>query len=205
MIIAQNGILSEDFVSMQESLKPDIAIEVGAHAAEFSVEMAKRFGVKAIAFEANTVVYNRHKHNNSDLVSYLNYAVSDRDGIVYLNVHEDMLAGNNSIKQRANHQNIATIEVQAYRLDTYFADYDFANACLWIDVEGANREVLTGAIETLKRCSSIFIETEDFSYWEDQWLTNDVISFLEEQGFQVLGSERVYEKQKNIIFVKKEQ
>lgn len=204
MIIPGNGKLSQTFVGLQEAMKPDYAIEVGAHAAEFSIEMANRFGIKAKAFEANLDVFNKYSESvNSALVDYVNYAISNNDGIVSFNIHHNPMAGDNSIKKRSNIAISRSYEIQAYKLDTYFKEYDFKNACLWIDVEGANKEVLTGAIETLKRCSSIFIETEDIGFWQDQWLTKDVQEFLESQGFEKVAHENVYSMQKNIIFIRK--
>lgn len=204
MIIPGNGQLSRTFINMQEAMRPDYAIEVGAHAAEFSVEMANKFGIKAKAFEANIDVYNKYsKAVQSNLVDYVNCAISDSDGAVSFNIHHSEMAGDNSIKKRSNIKILKSYDVQAYSLDSYFKDYDFAKACLWIDVEGANKEVLSGAIETLKRCSSIFIETEDIGFWQEQWLTKDVQDFLENQGFEKIAHENVYSMQKNIIFRRK--
>jgi hypothetical protein len=61
---------------------------------------------------------------------------------------------------------------------------------------------LTGAEETLKKAHSIFIETEDYPHWENQWLTLDVVKFLNSHGFMILDHETVYGTQHNIIFVR---
>jgi FkbM family methyltransferase len=205
MIIDKNGNLSEVFVNLQEAIAPDYAIEVGAHGAEFSSAMADRFGIKSTAFEAGLDVFSRYKDRvASNLVSYINAAIFDVDGTVTFNVNVSEFIGNSSIKKRNGAEPIKSVRVAAHKLDTYFKDYDFSNACLWIDVEGANREVLLGGTETLKRVSSIFIETEDQDFWEDQWLTEDVVSFLDSNGFKKIAEENVYTAQKNIIFIKKE-
>jgi FkbM family methyltransferase len=205
MIIDKNGTLSEVFVNLQETILPDYAIEVGAHGAEFSSEMADRFKINSTAFEAGLDVFSRYKDKiTSDLVSYVHAAIFDVDGTVTFNVNVSEFIGNSSIKKRNGAEPVKSVEVSAYKLDTYFKDYNFNNACLWIDVEGANREVLSGGTETLKRVSSIFIETEDQEFWEDQWLTEDVVSFLDINGFKKIAEENVYTAQKNIIFVKKE-
>jgi FkbM family methyltransferase len=206
MIIYGNGDLSEEFFKMQKDLKPDYAIEVGAHAAEFSVNISKQLEIKATAFEAGPEIYNLYKNQiNNALVDYINYAASNIDGEVDFMIHYDALHGNNSILKRNGYEEMKkTHKVRSYRLDTYFKDIEFKNACLWIDVEGANKNVLLGGVETLKRVSSIFIETEDISYWDNQWLTSDVIEFLNTQGFVLKSSEKIYEAQQNLIFIKKE-
>lgn len=202
MIIPGNGSLSDKFFELQKTISPDYAIEIGAHAAEFSVAMSKELGVMTTAFEANPVVFDKFRHINSDLLNYVHYAIWDKNEPMNLNIHAFIYAGDNSLKIRQNAQIIKQYLVPAYTLDTYFKNVTFKNAALWVDVEGANREVLSGAVETLKRCSSIFIETEDFGFWKDQWLTEDVVLFLESQGFKAIDMENVYSKQKNIIFVR---
>jgi FkbM family methyltransferase len=204
MIIDDNGILSEQFFIMQKDINPDYSIEVGAHAAEFSVEISNNLGINAVAFEAGSAVYEKFKDQvSNDLVKYLNYAISDKDGFETFTVAHDEYRGNNSIIPRTDKANIKTENVKSYRLDTYFKDANFKNACLWIDVEGANEKVLTGAVETLKRVSSIFIETEDYPHWQDGWLTLDVVKFLNSHGFTVLDHETIWQTQHNIIFIKK--
>jgi FkbM family methyltransferase len=203
LVIPGNGVLSEKFLTMQEIYRPDYAIEVGAHAAEFSVAISSNFGIKATAFEAGSLVYNTYKDSiNSELVSYLNYAISDIDGTVSFKVEQDEMHGNSGIVKRNGTDPISENNVQSHRLDTYFKNVDFQNACLWVDVEGASRQVLSAGVETLRRVSSVFIETEDHPFWEDQWLTLDVVKFLNIQGFVLEDDEKVYTDQRNLIFVR---
>jgi FkbM family methyltransferase len=204
LVIFGNGDLSNKFIQMQDFLLPDYAIEVGAHAAEFSVAISRKLEIDAVAFEAGKLIYEKFKDEvTGGLVQYLNYAISDKDGTETFTVNQDDYYGNNSILIRNDMTPIKAEYVKSYRLDTYFKDVDFENACLWIDVEGANKQVLTGAQETLKRVSSIFIETEDYPYWKDQWLTLDVVKFLNSQDFILVDSERVYSAQQNIIFIRR--
>lgn len=202
--IPRNGFLQQKFFEMQLQENPDYVIEVGAHAAEFSITMANHLGVKSTAFEANVEVFKNFKDAiDSELVSYVNFAVSHKSELVTLKVHRNPLDGNNSIKHRIDSQIIEEYTVQAYSLDEYFKEFGFVSAALWIDAEGCNREVLIGAKETLKRCRTVFIETEDVAFWDDQWLTSDVESFLNSSGFEKIAEEPVYSQQKNIIFRKK--
>ena len=206
MIIKDNGELSEQFIELQKHLNPDFAIEVGAHEASFSRSISDLLNIGSVAFEANPDVYNHFKDSITDeRIQYLNYAVSDVSRVITFHTHTSELAGNNSIKNRIGHNSIKEQEVLAYTLDDFVKEFDieFNNLVLWIDCEGANREVLTGSVDTLKRCSSIFIETEDKLYWEDQWLTEDVVDFLDSQGFSVQKSEDIYQAQKNIIFIRR--
>jgi FkbM family methyltransferase len=202
MLIDKNGTLSDRFVNLQKRTRPDFSIEIGAHAAEFSNYMASNFKIPAIAFEAGKDIYEKYKNTLEPLVSYVHCAISDFNGVATFFVHDDPLLGNNGIKRVAFTESHADSEVLCYKLDTQLKDSDFKNACLWIDVEGANREVLSGAKEVLSKVSSIFIETEDSPIWKDQWLTEDVTRFLAKFGFRNTHSEKVYSRQRNLIFVK---
>jgi FkbM family methyltransferase len=203
VLIDDNGTLPDIFVNMQKDLVPDFSIEIGAHAAEFSNYMASEFKIPAVAFEAGIDIYEKYKNTVDPLVSYVNCAISDIDGTATFFVHDAPLLGNNGIKRVAFTESYANSQVPCYKLDTYLKGYDFKNACLWMDVEGANREVLLGAKKVLSKVSSIFIETEDQPVWKEQWLTEDVIRFLTELGFINTHSEKVYNKQRNPIFTKR--
>jgi FkbM family methyltransferase len=204
MIIPGNGELSEQFFEMQKEIGPDYCIELGAHAAEFSSSISKELNIPATAFEAGPEIYELYKDQiNNSLVDYVNYAASDIDGEIDFMIHEDAVHGNNSTLKRNGYEEMKKVHrVKSYKIDTYFKDIEFENACLWIDVEGANKNVLLGGAETLKRVSSIFIETEDIPYWGDQWLTLDVVSFLNSHDFVLKNSEKVYGTQQNLIFTK---
>lgn len=204
MIIDDNGKLSNIFFNLQKYLKPEISIEIGAHAAEFSIGMKERLDTKPIAFEASELIFNNFKDKIfSNGVDYINAAISDFDGTMFFYVHEDEYHGNNSTLIRKDAPIKNRTLVNCYKLDSYLLNRDFSSMCLWIDVEGANKQVLQGSIESLKKTNSIFIETEDLEYWEDQWLTGDVVEFLNSQGFIQVASEKVYDAQQNIIFIRK--
>lgn len=206
LIAHGNGLSSRTFFEMQKKLNPDYVIEVGAHAAEFSLSMSEEFKVPGVAFEASPEIYEKFKNNfRHSSINYLNYAISDIDGEEVFMVHQNPLDGNNSILQRNGTVSILiSHKVKSYRLDSYLENVSFNSACLWVDVEGANQKVLLGAEKTLDRVSSVFIETEDYAYWEDQWLTMDVVKFLNSHDFILVDSEKIYSEQQNLIFIKKE-
>jgi len=196
------------FSQIQNILKPDYIIEVGAHAAEFSIAVSNMLMINGVAFEANQFVYNRYYSDvtKNGLISYLNYAVSESDGEVTIKVSTDKYAGNNSIKNIINKYIHITDEylVKSVCLNNFLRNTIFNKASMWIDVEGASKEVLLGSSDILKRVQSIFIESEDTQYWEGQWTTDDITKFLEERDFVLIDYEDIYDFQKNLIFIKKD-
>jgi hypothetical protein len=165
-----------------------------------------------------------HKHYENSLqnlgVKYINTAITNKIGETrfliqeaYLNNGEwdgkriNRLIGNNSLLIR-NEDDVlySAPKVDCNTLDGFFIDSGILNSndtlCMWIDVEGAIEQVLSNSSKMLKQVDSIFIETEDFKFWQDQWLAEDVIKFLVSQDFFPIARDYEYEKQNNYIFIK---
>lgn len=210
------------FFLIQKEVKPKISIEVGANSAEFSKKVKQNHtNIKSWAFEANPYVYKHYANNLQDVgVEYLNTAITNKIGKTrfliqeaYLNNGEwdgkriSRLIGNNSLLIRNQNDLLYSApEVDCSTLDGFFIDSGLLNnndtVCIWIDVEGAIEQVLSNANRTLKQVESIFIEVEDFGFWQEQWLAKDVIKFLISQDFIPIARDYEYEKQNNYIFIK---
>ena len=195
-----SGILTQPFVDLQKQLRPTTVIEVGAHDADFSRLMTEQLAPENIwAFEANPQVWEQYRHGVS--FHYLNKVVSNVNGTVDFLVQQDApTAGNNSIKRRVEDKEYLHIPVESVTLDSMFAEHQ--NVCLWIDCEGANKEVLTGAKQVLANTTSILIEVEEQKYWHDQWLASDVVEYLDSLGFRLQDRDEQYQGQYNCIFVR---
>jgi FkbM family methyltransferase len=210
------------FFLIQEEVKPKISIEVGANSAEFSKKIKQdQTDIKSWAFEANPYV---HKHYADSLqnagVEYINAAITNKIGKTrfliqeaYLNNGEwdgkriNRIIGNNSLLIRDQDDVLYSApKIDCHTLDGFFIDSGILNSndtvCMWIDVEGATEQVLSSSNKTLKQADSIFIEVEDFKFWQDQWLAEDVIKFLVSQDFVPIARDYEYEKQNNYIFIK---
>ena len=210
------------FFLIQEEVKPKISIEVGANSAEFSKKIKQdQTDIKSWAFEANPYV---HKHYADSLqnagVEYINAAITNKIGKTrfliqeaYLNNGEwdgkriNRIIGNNSLLIRDQDDVLYSApKIDCHTLDGFFIDSGTLNSsetvCMWIDVEGATEQVLSSSNKTLKQADSIFIEVEDFKFWQDQWLAEDVIKFLVSQDFVPIARDYEYEKQNNYIFIK---
>jgi FkbM family methyltransferase len=196
--------LLDIYIEMQKDLKPTLSIEVGAFDADYSKAMAK-LGIECFAFEASPFIYNRFK-NDMEGISYINKAVSDKNETIQFQLiaHQDPnKIGHNSIKNRNEDLNYLYVDVESITLNSYFKDRSDERICLWIDCEGANKEVLLGATNILPSVSTILIETEDIDFWKDQWLHEDVVRFLSLFGFEVLEERPSLIKQRNVIFKKR--
>lgn len=187
------------FIDIQKVMLPNVAIEVGAYDADFSRAMVG-IAKEVYAFEASPYVYNKFK--NIDGVDYQNLAISNISGEIEfeLQVDEHKLTANNSIMKRNNNTNKEYIPVPAKTLNELFQEKK--NIALWIDCEGANEQVLTGASLVLPNVQSIFIEVETVKFWKNQWVEQDVRDYLLDFGFRLSRSEPQYTNQYNQIYIR---
>ncbi len=68
-------------------------------------------------------------------------------------------------------------------LDEFFEGHEYTRCCMWVDVEGSPEIVLGGGAKTLQKPEAIFIEVEDRSVWEGQWIRAHVAAHLFEAVF----------------------
>lgn len=200
-MIANEDVLKV-FLSIQNKISPDIAIEVGAFNGDFSKQISET-GIDVFAFEASPYVYNRFKNELSH-INYINKAVSDKNEMIKFEIQSDIdpaAAGNNSIKNRNEKKDYFYIDVEAVTLDTYFKDKEFGKAVLWIDAEGSGGEVLRGAGNVLKNTASIYMELEEKDFWIDAMQKNEIVEYLRDKGFSLVYEVPCYTAQVDAIFV----
>jgi FkbM family methyltransferase len=113
------------------------------------------------------------------------------------------LKQNGELFRITDNKEIGLIEVQANKLDTILKDTNFEKPYLLkIDVDGAELEILEGAQETLKDCSTILIEAHPRDYLER-------CNAIEKYGFKLFDivDFRYYDNrlsQFDLVFIKKD-
>jgi FkbM family methyltransferase len=211
--------LKKTFIMMQAALGTDASLEIGARGAEYSLKMANTYGnaLSICALEASprTHAYFSKEVNYKDFgVSYINALVSEREEETdfYEYVCEDMgaAAGLSSILVRDIKAHGAVRRtrsaLRSIRGDT-FIEHKFKNRkkiAVWIDVEGAQSEVLHSLANSFAQgiINSVYIEVEKEKLWQNQkMLDNDVIDFMNKKNFSPFLRDNEWSMQYNIIFV----
>lgn len=200
------------FFDICTAVTPDLFIEAGAKDASSS-RRARAYLPEAqiVAFEANPYTYRRfckNPDNTTRNIRYLNLALSDVDGPVTFNVRviggKPSGDGQSSLLVRRNSSvDNLEVSVEASRLDKYFPSDTFHSAAMWVDVEGANRQVLMGASGIINKVAAIFIEVEDRVRWEGQWLANDVLKYLGEYALCEVARDHQSRHQYNSLLVRR--
>jgi FkbM family methyltransferase len=209
--------LKKTYIMMHSALGTDASLEIGAHEAGYSLEMAKTYGdaISVCALEASprTHAYFSKNVNYKDFgISYINALVSDREEetFFYEHVDESRQAAHwvsslfkSEIKWKTKKTRIA---IKPVRGDTLIEN-KFKNKkkiSLWIDVEGAQYEVLTSLSKSFERriINSVYIEVEQHKFWPKQrMLVGDIIEFMNKYNFSQFLRDNQSARQYNIIFV----
>ena len=215
---AVTKLVADQFLMMQHQLETECFLEIGAHEAGFSRHVCKEYpDARVYAFEANPHVYRRYAESlatDFPAIDYRNIAVGATNGMVDfwlvtgLEGKEESLAGKrSSLLHRVDDSSKTIVEsLQSITLDTFVKQEHLSgkNLCLWIDVEGATGLVLEGATATLPSITSLFIEVEIKTVWENQWSFRTLVNWLYEHDFVPVLRDFQYAKQFNCAFIRKD-
>jgi FkbM family methyltransferase len=187
---------TNDFI-LRFSPNCDALIDVGANRGSFTElfirinEDCKKYLFEPIPELFNYLNSNLKKLNN---IKIFNYAVSD--SIAESKFHVAANDGQSSsllpIGERhriaAPHAlELNQIEVKVATLDSLLDGEKFENAFLKIDVQGAELQVLLGAMNTLKRTNAVHIEVSIQSLYDGDTIGYEIWKILHHAGFTLYG------------------
>lgn len=206
------------FQELCVELAPTLSLEIGAHEAGFSARLKRQSpGTRCVAFEANPYVYEKFAARHAESgVEYLHMAVSETNGTVELGIprHFQNARGRRFTKTRTNR--MASLSSHRYAEETELVSVpsmrgdDFVQVAqddvvvAWIDVEGASGAVLESTARALSHASLVYIEVENESVWDNQWLDLDVARFLATCGLVPLLRDVQRPHQYNVVFANAE-
>ena len=96
---------------------------------------------------------------------------------------------------------VQTTTIDAWRKENSIGDIDY----IWLDTEGAELLVLSGALETLPRVKVLHLEFSMQEFRKGWVLFDDLYKFVDEHGFVIKAIWQVHENWTgNAVFVSKE-
>jgi FkbM family methyltransferase len=191
----------------------DVVVDIGAHIGRYTIISSKRVGQngKVIAIEAhpgNFEMLNRNiKLNNLTNVIPLNYAAYSKQTKLDLYWYMENSTGHNSIMLNYKSTNYKGnfVQVNTNTLDDLLLQQQNGiNEVNWIkiDVEGAELEVLKGAVNTLSKSKDISLLIEIHTLQDGTNSYNQIIQFLKVYNFKI-EFEKPYEDEEKHIIVRK--
>jgi FkbM family methyltransferase len=198
------------FRTLARLTEPTLTLEIGAFEAGFSRWVKRELpGARAVAFEANPLVWAHHRDAVTALgVEYLNLAIGPENGPVTLNVPRDFdgrardpVNRMASLGSNLRSEEQVSVEVPGVRLDDAVPLGDDDRLVAWIDVEGALGAVLPASGGTLRRAAAVYVEVEAEPMWEGQWLDRDVLEWFAGIDMVPLLRDRQRREQYNVLLV----
>lgn len=172
-----------------------VFFDVGAHIGEYSVLAGSRIGeagsVHAFEAQPSTAALLRRNCavNHLDNATINCCAVADEEGEVEFDIASEPSMSAISTSEPGSSRNLGRIRVPATTLDAYCARRRIWPHLLKIDVEGAEYQVLKGAVQLLSRPSpdapAVLFECLPWTYARFGYSPEIVTEFLRSLGYRI--------------------
>ena len=171
-------------------------MDIGARDCIESVGFARRFpDANIYSFEPNPFqkeicleVIGPYKN-----IEFSNCALSNFEGESTFHVTVGNIAASSLLRPHhvpwAADQSVTQVKVPVTTLDSWRNNRPIDPCVIWMDVQGNELNVFKGGVETLKSVKAIYCEAGIIPYYDGHTLKDDIIKFLEEQGFKLLAEE----------------
>lgn len=181
--------------------KTDVCFDIGGNIGYFSLYMSTKLpNTEFYTFEPIEKTYGYLEKNlelnNTSKIKAFNFGLSseEQELEMFYNPH---LSGNSSLKDLSGETYIQKIICKFSTLDNFVEQNDIKNIdFIKCDVEGAEKFVFEGGLETLKRFKPI-IFTEMLRKWSEKfnYHPNDIIELLKPLGYKcyAISEEAFYE------------
>jgi len=190
-IVSNQDLLPEDHVAYIENLKisPKIIYDIGSCVLHWE-RHARRIWPSAdiYLFDANLDVKNLYDRTNQ---KYHLGVLTDVDGKT-VKFYEDplKLTGSSYYKENStNYNENHGIHRVGVTLDYVAEKNNWPQPDLIkLDVQGAEMDILKGAVKCLEKCNDIILESQHVEYNSGAPFSNDVIDFMKSIGFELVSN-----------------
>ena len=205
--LAKNSaeILDDFFFRALSALSIEVLVECGAREASASRKVVS-LGMRAIAIEANPLTFERLTSAHNEGIQTLNVGLSDKSGqMTFFAPAMNPTSGSATLYPKES-EDYVTFEVPCKTLDSVLGQYDVLqqNLALWVDVEGGQRQLITGGKKTFSASNLriIKIEVERKHFFSGQVLAEELNDSLVGHGFVPVFCDSEYPLQFNVVYVR---
>jgi FkbM family methyltransferase len=201
------------FKLLTKALQPSNIIDIG------SMDGSDALALKNLVRRSSGFAFEANPHNflamtadralKKSGIQVIHKAVSNENGIVSFYLAQQISSGkdwrkgtSSLLKRKVNLDRVqeTAVDVEAITLNTFLTDRNLERCALWIDVEGAAYQVLSGANLVSDRILIGHVEVEEVPVWSNQMDAKAVVNMLSEQGFCCVARGRG-SNQHDIVFV----
>lgn len=185
-------------------------LDIGSRDAEEAKVLADHFCNATIhAFEPNPPQYRTCVATATPYprIKVSQLALSDKEGELDFYVAMDNVGASSLLKPtfipHVGHNKFEVIKVPCVTLDSWCEQNNVQPEILWMDVQGNELNVLKGAVESLKTVKAIATEVGLIPYYEGHTMRDDILKFLEEQGFELVNETKAWSHEADVILKRK--
>ena len=187
------------FVSILKACNADCVCDIGSRDGDQSLLFRHALPVADIlAFEANPLNFKAMQgapHLAAERIELFPCAISNRRGTAQFHVADVDYAdpkanrGTSSLLTAAGNKVKSTVDVQTHRIDEIILSRPAGchRIGLWIDVEGAEGDVLDGISGIADRIVAVHVETTNEARWDGQKPVREITALMSRQGFRACG------------------
>ncbi len=161
----------------------DVVIDIGANVGTLTLTAAHLVGSsgKVFSIEAHPLIFSYLKKNvelnNFKNVALFNAAIGERNGFIQFS---------NKLYDELNE--VVTnngLQIEVKKLDDLLSDHLETVNLLKVDVEGYEKFIFQGALNTLKKTECIYFESWEQHFIKYNYSTLDVLGLLKNSGFKL--------------------
>jgi len=178
----------------------DKILDVGANDGGFAKEMFEiGYKGKIISFEpllsAYSIIEKKSRKNNK--WSTVNKALGDFDGESFINVSGNSVSSSllnmlpTHLNSAPSSKYISKEKIIVNKLDSIYHDYCLENENIYlkIDTQGFEKQILDGAINSLKYIKGVQLELSIVPLYEATHTYSEIVTFLNDLGFELYSIE----------------
>ena len=169
-------------------------LDIGADIGTYSIILGNKFYKKKLAiyaFEPFKESYDLCEENISinslqDTVKVFNYGLYNKQKKILLSLNDDNPGGQTLMENLYYSKDTYSVKVNLLdNIKLFKGDSSFDVLFIKIDIEGAEKYALEGAINTIKLFKEIYILIEDF-------VDEDIMDYLKSQNFELVAKYTPY-------------
>ncbi|WP_113661851.1 FkbM family methyltransferase [Pedobacter nanyangensis] len=167
-------------------VSPRLVIDIGAYEGTWAIDFKKYFpNTKILMLEAQegkSIYLNKVKEKSNQSIDFKIALLSDVIKEVEFNEYETA----SSVYKEDNETNAKVVRLKTQRLDDLLTNTEFEKPdFVKIDVQGAELDVLKGALNTLKSVEFVLIEVSFLNIYKGAPLAHEIVQFMAQQGFVI--------------------